>query len=99
MHITFTLRNQTFPTVQSGNVDLPQKNQVKYLGMYLNRSLTVARTHTQCPQSRLHSQLLSNGFEWRRSPSSGFPNYPQPWLQNSHSNSSQGLNLSSSLTD
>jgi hypothetical protein len=34
-HITFTLRNQTFPTVQMGNVDLPQKNEVKYLGMHL----------------------------------------------------------------
>jgi hypothetical protein len=25
-HITFTLRNQTCPTVQMGIVDLPQKN-------------------------------------------------------------------------
>jgi hypothetical protein len=25
-HITFTLRNQTCPTVQMGNVDLSQKN-------------------------------------------------------------------------
>jgi hypothetical protein len=28
-HITFTLRNQTCPTVQMGNVDLPQRNEVK----------------------------------------------------------------------
>jgi hypothetical protein len=37
MHITFTLRNQTCPTLQVGNVDLPQKNEVTYLGMHLER--------------------------------------------------------------
>jgi hypothetical protein len=36
-HITFTLRNQTCSTVQMGSVDLPQKNEVKYLGMHLDR--------------------------------------------------------------
>jgi hypothetical protein len=30
---TFTLRNQTCPTVHMDNVDLPQKNEVKYLGI------------------------------------------------------------------
>jgi retron-type reverse transcriptase len=39
-HITFTLRNQTCRTVQMVNVDLPQKNEVKYLGMHLDRRLT-----------------------------------------------------------
>jgi aspartate carbamoyltransferase regulatory subunit len=43
-HITFTLRNQTCPTVQMGSVDLPQKNEVKYLGMHLYRRLTWERT-------------------------------------------------------
>jgi hypothetical protein len=32
MHITFILSNQTCATVQMGHVDLPQKNEVKYLG-------------------------------------------------------------------
>jgi hypothetical protein len=32
-HITFTRHNQTCPTVQMGSVDLPQKNEVKNLGM------------------------------------------------------------------
>jgi hypothetical protein len=36
-HITFTLRNQTCPTVQMGSVALPQEKEVKYLGMYLDR--------------------------------------------------------------
>jgi hypothetical protein len=39
-HITFTLCKQTCPTVQMGSVDLPQKNEVKYLGMHLDRRLT-----------------------------------------------------------
>jgi hypothetical protein len=43
MHITFTLRNQTCPTVQKGSVDLPQKNEAKYLGMHLDRRLTWAK--------------------------------------------------------
>jgi hypothetical protein len=36
-HITSTLRNQTCPTMQMDNVHLPQKNEVKYLGMHLDR--------------------------------------------------------------
>jgi hypothetical protein len=35
-HITFTLHNQTCPTVHMGNVVLPQKNEVKYMGMHLD---------------------------------------------------------------
>jgi hypothetical protein len=42
-HITFTLRDQTCPTVQKGNVDLPQKNEVKYLAMHLDRRMTCAK--------------------------------------------------------
>jgi hypothetical protein len=39
-HITLFLRNQTCPTVQMGNVAIPQKNEVKYLGMHLDKRLT-----------------------------------------------------------
>jgi hypothetical protein len=42
-HVTFTKRNQTCQTVQIGKVDLPQKNEVKYLGMHLERRLTWAK--------------------------------------------------------
>jgi hypothetical protein len=42
-HITFTLRKQTCPTVQMGSVHLPQKNEVKYMGMHLDRRLTWAK--------------------------------------------------------
>jgi hypothetical protein len=43
-HITFTVRNQTCPTVQMGCVDLPQKNEVKYLGVHLDKRLTGAQS-------------------------------------------------------
>jgi hypothetical protein len=40
-HISFALCNQTCQRVQMGNYVLPQKkNQVKYLGMNLDRRLT-----------------------------------------------------------
>jgi hypothetical protein len=42
-HITFTLRNQTCPTVQMGSVDLPQKNEEKYLVMHLDRRMKCAK--------------------------------------------------------
>jgi hypothetical protein len=42
-----------------------------------------------------YSVAASNSW---RSPSSGFPNYPRPQLLASHSNSSQRLTLSSSLS-
>jgi hypothetical protein len=57
-------------------------------------------THTS-----VHSRVFTNpclvveASNGRRSPSSEFPNYPWPQLLASHSNSSQWLNLSSSLTD
>jgi hypothetical protein len=43
MHISFTLRNDICPTVQIGTVDLPQKNNVKYLNMLLDRRLEWAK--------------------------------------------------------
>jgi hypothetical protein len=38
--ITFSLHKQTCPTVQMVNVDLTQKNEVKYMGIHLDRRLT-----------------------------------------------------------
>jgi hypothetical protein len=42
-HATTTLLNQIYPRVQLDNVDLPQQNEVNYLGMHLNRRLTWAK--------------------------------------------------------
>jgi hypothetical protein len=39
-YIIFTLHNQTCPTVQMGNVNLSQKNEMENLGMHLDRRLT-----------------------------------------------------------
>jgi hypothetical protein len=47
MHITFTVRKQTCPTVQMGNVNLPQNNGVKYLSMHLDIKLTSAKQLNQ----------------------------------------------------
>jgi hypothetical protein len=58
-----------------------------------------ARTHTTVHSivfTSHRSVVASNGG---RSPSSAFPNYPWPQLLASHSNSSQRLNFSSSLTN
>jgi hypothetical protein len=52
-HITFTLRNQTSPTVQVGSVDLPQKHEVKYLGIHLDRRLTWAK-HIKTKRKQLN---------------------------------------------
>jgi hypothetical protein len=43
MDITFTPRNQTCLTEQMSNVDLPQGNEGKYLGIHLDRRLTWAK--------------------------------------------------------
>jgi hypothetical protein len=52
-HIAVTLRNQTCPTVQMGNVDPPQKNEVKYLVMHLDRRLTWAK-HIKTKRKQLN---------------------------------------------
>jgi hypothetical protein len=38
--LTFILLNKTCLTVQMGNVDLPQRNEMNYLGIHLDRKLT-----------------------------------------------------------
>jgi hypothetical protein len=50
-------------------------------------------------QSRLHCRCLVSASNGGRSPSSGYPNCPRPQLPASNSNSSQGLNRSSPLTN
>lgn len=39
-HVTFTTRHDTCPPVSLNNVALPQSQEVKYLGMHLDRRLT-----------------------------------------------------------
>jgi hypothetical protein len=40
IHVTFTTRRETFLPVHIDNVKLPQKDDVKYLGLHLDRRLT-----------------------------------------------------------
>jgi hypothetical protein len=58
---TFTLRNQNYPTVQMGNVDLPQKNEGKCLGMQLDRRLTWAN-HIKYKRKQLN--LKAKQMNW-----------------------------------
>jgi hypothetical protein len=44
VHVTFTTRRDTCPTVHINDVQIPQENHVKYLGLHLDRGLT---WHTQ----------------------------------------------------
>jgi hypothetical protein len=60
-HITFTLCNETCPTVQMGSVDLPQKNEVKHLGMHLDRRLTWAK---QVRTKRKQLNLKEKQMHW-----------------------------------
>jgi hypothetical protein len=55
MHITFTIHNQTCLTVQMDNVDLHQKNEVKYLGMPLDRRLQWVR-HIKTKRKQLNQK-------------------------------------------
>jgi hypothetical protein len=40
VHVTFTTRRETCPAVHINDVQIPQENHVKYLGLYLDRRLT-----------------------------------------------------------
>jgi hypothetical protein len=40
IHVTFTTRGETCPPVNINNVQLPQDDDVKYLGLHLDRRLT-----------------------------------------------------------
>jgi hypothetical protein len=40
VHVTFTTRRETCPPVHINDVQIPQENQVKYLGLHLHRRLT-----------------------------------------------------------
>jgi hypothetical protein len=45
VHVTFTTRCETCPLVHINDVQIPQENHVKYLGLHLDRCLTW-HTHT-----------------------------------------------------
>jgi hypothetical protein len=40
IHVTFTTQRETCPPVHINNIQLPQEEDVKYLGLHLDRRLT-----------------------------------------------------------
>jgi hypothetical protein len=40
IHVTFTIRRETFSPVHINNVQLPQEDDIEYLGLHLDRRLT-----------------------------------------------------------
>jgi hypothetical protein len=55
-HITFSLCNQTCSTVQMSDVDLSQKNEVKCLGIHLDRRLTWSK-HIKLKRKQLNLKM------------------------------------------
>jgi hypothetical protein len=47
IHVTFTTRRETCPPVHINNVQLPQKEDVKYLKLHLDRDLPGTNTFLQ----------------------------------------------------
>lgn len=56
VHVTFTTRRDTCPAVQLNGVQIPQADEVKYLGLHLDRRLNW-RTHVFTKRKALGIQL------------------------------------------
>jgi hypothetical protein len=56
VHVTFTMRRETCPPVQN-DVQIPQENHVKYLGLHLERRLTWC-THIFAKRKQLGLSLI-----------------------------------------
>lgn len=55
-HVTFTMRRGTCPPIQMNNQDIPQTDEVKYLGIYLDKRLTW-RKHIWTKRKQLGMKL------------------------------------------
>ena len=55
-HVTFTLRKRTYPPLLLNNKNIPQSNDVKYLGIHLDRRLTW-RKHIWTKRKQLNLKL------------------------------------------
>jgi len=58
-HITFTLNRQTYPPQWLNSTQIPQVNQVTYLGVHLDRRLT-CRSHIE--RKKIHLKLNARSF-------------------------------------
>jgi hypothetical protein len=60
-HVTFTMRRATCPPVHINDVPLPQSDDVKYLGLHLDRRLTL---HKHIFTNRKHLGLTFTKMHW-----------------------------------
>lgn len=60
-HITFTLRKETCPAVTINNVQIPQTQAVKYLGLHLDNKLTWKQHITK---KRKQMELKARELQW-----------------------------------
>lgn len=60
-HVTFTLNHGSCPPVQMNQVELPQENEVKYLGLYLDKKLKW-KTHIKTKRKALDIQTNKMNF-------------------------------------
>lgn len=61
IHVTFTLNHGNCPPVQMNEVQLPQANEAKYLGLYLDKKLTW-KTHIKIKRKACDIQLQKMNF-------------------------------------
>jgi hypothetical protein len=64
-HIAFTTRRETCPPVHINNIKLPQAEEVKYLGLHLDRRLTW-RNHILAKRKQLGTTLTKMYWLLRR---------------------------------
>jgi len=60
-YITFTLNRQTCPPLSSNSTQVPQVNEVTYLGVHLDRRITWRR-HIE--RQKVHLKLKASSFHW-----------------------------------
>jgi hypothetical protein len=66
VHVTFTTRRETCPPAQVNSIHLPQQEDVKYLGLHLDRRLNLAQTHihkTEATGNDAHQNALATRTE------------------------------------
>lgn len=67
VHVTFTLRKGNCPKLKINNIDIPEQNHVKYLGIHLDRRLTWSQ-HIESKSTQL--KLKTSQLQWLLCPHS-----------------------------
>ena len=67
VHITFTLRRESCPPIRINNIQIPEQDKVRYLGIHLDRRLTWSR-HIESKLTQM--KLKSSQIHWLIGPRS-----------------------------